>query len=938
MIFTLNLTDNFAEKIVDFILSENTSPLQMAQMQIILPTKRAVKTVKECFLKKSEKTPLLLPKLTALYEIDTLEVDIPPAMSHIERLILLTKICQKKPNVETIDQALTIAISLSSLLDEFYQFESSFDDLENLVPDLELAQHWNETIQFLDIIRKIWPTLLAEKGLIDEQDRKIRLINAFTNKIKKNPPTHKIIIAGFDGALPAVSRLIKEINNLPNSLILLQGLNTWMTDEDLKYVDENHYQHSFKQLLKTLNLFPPEIKNLSQDLHPREELIIEALRPAEQAEEWRYLNLSPDVLKNVKRIDCESINEEALAIALILRETLETPEKTAALVTNDRMLARRVILEMKRWGVELDDSAGTPLHHTPVGVYLSLIALLGKEYPNNQSNLLSLLKHPLSADQMMPTDLRKLVKVKEKEAREKQNPLDIELNTNLDVFLSFFKENTPAPFIDILEAHLKVAEELATSPDRSGQERLWGNEAGQEAYKLFVKIKEHGHKFDEIQPADYFNMIMLFLSGLSVRSRYGMHNRLDILGPIEARLTHPDVCIISGLNEGSFPMLSDTGPWLSRQMRKALKLPAIESKIASQSMDFAHCFSSPEVYLTRSVKSDGSQTIPSRFLSRIDAVLNASNIEWKIEPPHYARLLDKTTLQEQIVRPVPTPPVSVRPKELSVTNVELLMKNPYAIYAKYILKLFPLKDIGDTQETITYGLALHNTLETFMKTTPFHKDSKQLKEQIINTLKEYHFPEASLAFYDEKITKISNFIIKNQSTREELTDEIFVEEKGSLQIELEDNSIFTLTGKADRIDKLKSNTLEVIDYKTGTPPSGGEIISGLSPQMTLEAVLLRENGFEKIKPTNDIKISYWRLNGKNEGGEIIPIPSKTAKKDVSDLIEEAHIGLKNILNKFRDEKTPYTASPRPDKIKFNDYALLSREKEWLTADDSDDEE
>ena len=385
-------------------------------------------------------------------------------------------------------------------------------------------------------------------------------------------------------------------------------------------------------------------------------------------------------------------------------------------------------------------------------------------------------------------------------------------------------------------------------------------------------------------------------------------------------------------------MLSDTGPWLSRQMRKALKLPAIESKIASQSMDFAHCFSSPEVYLTRSVKSDGSQTIPSRFLSRIDAVLNASQIKWEILQPHYARLLDKTDIQEQISRPAPTPPVAVRPTELSVTNIELLMKNPYAVYAKYILKHFPLKDIGDIQENIIYGLGLHNTLENFLNETPFHKDPYFLKEKIVQTLKEYNFPEATLAFYDEKITKIANFIIKNQTEREILTDKIFLEKKGSLKIELEDKSIFTLTGKADRIDKLKTNTLEIIDYKTGTPPSTGEILTGLSPQMTLEAVLLRENGFEEILPKNDIKISYWRLNGKNEGGEIIPIPSKTAKKDVSELVDEAYIGLKSILNKFRDEKTPYTASPRPDKIKFNDYALLSREKEWLTADDSDEEE
>lgn len=937
MIYTVNLADNFAQKVVDFVINSQLSQLEMAQMQIILPTKRAVKTVKEYFIRQSEKTPLLLPKLTALYELDVLEEDIPPAMSHIERLILLTKICQKKPNVDTLDQALTIAMSLSSLLDEFYQFEASFDDLESLVPDLELAAHWNETIVFLDIIRKIWPALLAEKGLIDEQDRKIRLINAFTNKIEKNPPKNKIIMAGFDGALPSISRLVKVLHTKTDALILLTGLNNELTDEDLSYIDENHYQYSFKRLLKTLNYYPPQIKNISTSLVKREELIREALRPAEQVEEWRYLDLEDTVLQNVTRIDCESINEEALTIATILRETLETPEKTAALVTNDRMLARRVILEMKRWGVELDDSAGTPLHHTPIGVYLSLLAELGRDL-DDQLTLLSLLKHPLSADQLMPNELRKLVKQKEKTAREKQEPLDLILNTDLSPFLSFFQKGTPAPFVDILESHLQVAEELATSQDRSGAERLWQSEAGQEAYKLFVKIKEHAHKLGDIKPSDYYNMVNLFLSSISIRSRYGMHNRLDILGPIEARFTHPDVCIIAGLNEGTFPMLSDTGPWLSRQMRKALKLPAIESKIASQSMDFAHCFLSPEVYLTRSIKSDGSQTIPSRFLSRIDAVLNASHLKWDIKTPIIARLLDKTDAIDQILRPAPTPPVSVRPTELSVTNIELLMKNPYAVYAKYILKLFPLKEMNDAQETLIYGSALHEALEQFLAQSPFNQDEKALKEKIIQKLKEYHFPQATLAFYDEKITKVAHFIVQQQMKREPFTENIFLEKKGSLDILLDDKSVFTMTGKADRIDKLKTNALEVIDYKTGTPPSASDIEAGLSPQMTLEAVILRENGFQEIKPKNDIKISYWRLNGKNDGGEIISVPSKTAKKDVSALIEEAFVGVQHVLNKFRNENTPYTASPRPDKVKYNDYAHLSREKEWLTADDGEDED
>ena len=934
MIYTLNLTDDFALKLVEFVLEKTKDPFEIAKMEIILPTKRAVKTVKDTFLKKCETAPLLLPKLTPLYDIEALEEDIPPAISNIERLILLTRLCQKKPNVETFDHALTIAVSLSSLLDEFYQYEASFEDLDQLVPDMDLAKHWHETVDFLDIIQTVWPALLKEKGLIDLQDRKIRLINAYIKKIQKKPPQNQIIMAGFDGAIPAVVRLIRELSRLDNGLILLQGLNTELTTDDLNSIDENHYHYSFKKLLSFLKLYPQQIENLSDDFSPREEFIIESLRPADQVSEWRTLNLDESVLNHVTRIDCENINEEALAIALILRETLETPLKTAALVTNDRMLARRVILEMKRWGVELDDSAGTPLHHTPVGVYLSLIAALGRDLTSS-SPLLSLLKHPLSADGKMPTDFRKEVKKVEKQARKDQKPFQIPLNTNLNTFLEFFKENKPVEFEDILNEHLKIAEELATSLDRTGTQRLWESQAGQEAYKLFVELKEHSSKLGLIQPTDYPNIIELFLSGISVRARYGMHQRLDILGPIEARLTHPDVCIISGLNEGSFPILSDMGPWLSRGMRKSLKLPAIENKIASQSMDFAHCFLSPEVYLTRSVKSDGSQTIPSRFISRMEAVLNASHIKWDIQTPDYARLLDKADKIEQTERPSPTPPVESRPTKLSVTNIELLMKNPYAVYAKHILKLFPLNDIDDLQENLVYGSAVHQALEEFFQKDFLNVCADELKARITSLLKEKGFNDVNLAFYEEKIEKVSEFIANEQDKRKAFTLLSLPEQKGEISFSLKDGSCFTLTAKADRIDSLKGNIYELIDYKTGTPPSGSEVESGLSPQMTLEAVILREKGFKEFQETKDIQLAYWHINGKKEGGKKYAIPSSRSKKDPSELIDEAYLGVKEILNRFRDEKTPYIASPRPDKVTYNEYALLSREKEWLNEEDEE---
>ena len=322
MIYTLNLSDNLASRLTDYILAHISDPMQIAQTRVILPTKRACRNVKEAFVRKSEHTPLLLPQLTALYEMEDLSVALPEAISSAERLFLLARLCSAKPNIDTFDKAIKIAVGLAQILDEFYLYEASLDKLEEIVPNRELAIHWNESLTFLEIIRKEWPKILKERGKIDVADRRIRLINQLTQKVSANTFQSPIILAGFDGALPAVNRLIKALSSKNNALIFLDGLNNKLTDEDWENIHANHYQQAFKNLLRALDISATKIPLLSTETTPQEALIHEALKPAEQTEEWRHTNLTQDVLTNVHRIDCENPDEEALAIATVMREVL----------------------------------------------------------------------------------------------------------------------------------------------------------------------------------------------------------------------------------------------------------------------------------------------------------------------------------------------------------------------------------------------------------------------------------------------------------------------------------------------------------------------------------------------------------------------------------------------------------------------------------------
>ncbi len=935
MIQTTSLSDDLAEKLADYVLEKSgKDPFKTAQMQIILPTRRACRTIKEAFLRRSLEKSLLLPKLIPLYELDDLATDVPEAMPALDRTLLLSKLCAAKPNIKTPDQAIKVALSLGELLDEFYQFEVDTKDFEKLVPDAAFAEHWNETIVFLDIITKMWPKVLAEHHQIDEVDRRIRMINAYTKRLKNLNPSTGLIAAGLDGGLPAVRRLLGVVDLLDNGLIWLDGANTTLSNDDFKTLPQHHYQNSIKQILDGLQKTPKDIQLISSPISQREKLVVEALKPETKTEEWRYANLFPDCLDGITRIDCETISEEALTIALLLRGVLEIPQKTAALVTPDRNLARRVILEMKRWGVTLDDSAGTPLPQTDIGIYLRLLATVGIS-GGKDSDILALLKHPLSADGKNPMSFRKTVKSAEKKARQEKSKLQIELKTDLTSFISLFNNNILTPFEVLLKAHLTVAEDLGTSHDRTGSERLWSDEAGSAAFSFLTNLLDKASLIGEIEPAFYPDVLNMLLGSISIRPKYGMHPRLDILGPIEARFHHPDVCIIGGLNESVFPGIPDTGPWLNRPMRLSLGLPSVESKIASIAMDFAHCFCSPCVYLTRSKKSEGAETIPSRFLSRLSAVLKGSAIQETILSGHWAKELDTPKTIDVICRPAPKPPIEARPKELSVTKIELWMRNPYAIYARYILRLFPLEPLENNQKQQIYGSAVHRALELFIQDNPNNYDKEKLMELAQSVFKEAGLTQTDIAFYLPRFEQTANFIITQQT---ETTGQIayaLTEQKGSVTFDVSGKP-FTLNGTADRIDVFNNGTIRLIDYKTGDVPSLKEVSAGYAPQLPLEAFLISMGGVSGLKSKSFCQLAYWKLAAKEDDCKVVDLLSKN-DKTAENLIQESFEGLKTLIYIFNQPETPYEACPIPGKApKYNDYEHLSRSAEWIHGEGSDE--
>ncbi|MDD3668707.1 MAG: PD-(D/E)XK nuclease family protein [Alphaproteobacteria bacterium] len=924
MIFATSLSDSLAERIIDMCLVAHArDPLKLAQTKIILPTRRACRTIQETFLQQSAERPMMLPQLIPLYELEAPDEQISDAVEPLERALLLTRLCLEKPNVTAPDQAVKIAVSLGAILDEFYQFGTDTAALRDLAPAQPFAQHWNETLVFLNIICDEWPKILKERGQIDAVDRRARMIRAYARQLKQDEAP--LIIAGLDGSLPVVRDLIQAVSGRAGTTILLDGLDNTPDADAFKALPPNHYQYALKDLLDRLGKTARDIPYLSTAMTPQEPLIRAAFKPAAQTEQWRDGALKPDCLANIDRIDCQTPAEEALTIALLLREALETPRRTACLVTPDRNLARRVIVEMRRFGVDLNDSAGTPLAKTPVGTFLSLIAAYGLKHAKS-ADIIPLLKHGLTADGRNPEAFRSKLLRAEHIARQEARPLDIKLKTEFSGWTRLFDDNRLMPFGDVLQAHMALAEQLAATDAQSGSERLWTDEAGQSAHEFLTNLLAKSDLLGEVESLFYPEILSVLMNALTMRPKYGLHPRLNILGPIESRFFHADVCIIGGLNEGVFPAVPDTGPWLNRAMRQKLGLPDLESKTAGMAMDFAHCFCAPKVYLTRAVKADGTQTIPSRFLARLEGALEGSHLKMPVSSGDWAMLLNRPERHRPIARPQPKPPAAVRPKRLSVTKIEEWRRNPYAIYARYILRLKKLEALDADLADKNHGTAIHMALERFYR-LPAHERTQETLVQLGRAaFADTGFRAVDLAFYMPRFEKIADFVVAQS-----IAGASHTERKGRIELKTEKTD-FTLTCQADRIDISSNNRAGIVDYKTGEVPSAREVAAGFSPQLPLEGLIAQNGGFEGLPPLAVEALHYWHLTGK-DGGGVISAAVKPAE-DISAEIAKAEAGLKKMIDTFADPDTPYEATPLPGKApKYNDYAHLAREQEWQRATD-----
>ena len=949
--------------------------LAAADGLILLPTRRAARALAEAFLARTGGRPLLLPRITALGALDETPLalagalDLPAAVPAPLRLAQLCRLVMALDGrfgaPGTADRAWPLAAELAALMDEAERAEI---DLAAMLPGLaveDYAQHWQVTLEFMGIVTRAWPNWLAENGLMNPAARQIGLLDAQARAWLADPPAMKIWAAGSTAGIPAVGRLLRVVADLPQGRIVLPGVDTALDDAAWDALDDSHPQAGLRRLLGRLGATRGDLgATAAEPAAPasRSALLSRALLPADALEAWR--TSAPAPLDGLSRLDPADQQEEAVAIALALRHALETPQARAALVTPDRDLAGRVAAELGRYGVIADDSAGEPLIQTPPAVFLRLLTAAVAERLRPVP-LLALLKHPFAAAGLPHPAARAAARSLERLSLRGPAP-----KPGLDGLRQVAKTSSDVAFVErvagcltpllalaalplappdaALTALLQAAEALAEAADAPGARRIWAGEDGQ-ALAAALDALIPALAVLPPQPPDTLPALLdAALAGPVVRSRRALrgrdgaeHPRVFIWGLLEARLQRAELIVLGGLAEGVWPAAADPGPWMSRPMRRAAGLPSPEEGVGQMAHDFVMtACAAPHVILSCPRRRDGVPTVPARWLVRLDAMLRGAGQALPEHPAvQWARALDHPAGGEtRRAPPAPRPPLAARPRSLRVTEIETWLRDPYAIYARNILKLEALRPLEEAADHADYGSVVHAAIADFLNATGmrFPPDAQaRLAAAMDAALDRQDLRPALASWWRPRLHRIAAWVAEAERDRRlgQGLSHIASERPGTWT--LDTPLPFTLRGRADRIERRFDGSIAILDYKTGAVPTSGAVEAGLAPQLPLEAAMAAAGAFGAELAGRAFELVYWHLSGGFVPGEATAL-FKGDPAAAAAAADTAAVNLAALVAKFDDPAQPYLSQPHPGAApRFSDYTQLARVAEWAALEDGE---
>jgi ATP-dependent helicase/nuclease subunit B len=944
-IFNIQSSHNFLFTLSKWILQQYQDPFYLSNITLLLPSRRACREIKRHFLINAKNEAIILPRILAIGDVDYDQFysldDVFIKNNKIDyQLRLIEEIRDWNFKTGLFGKKISTA-SLAEIADNLQMFLDQVEkeglNLEKLfeIDDSNLASHKQQILQFLQYFGGVWQNILAKDGLLSAAKIRNLTIKNYKDNLEKNGSKYPIIVAGSTGSVTQTAELLKTISSLENGTLVLFGLDKNLDEKVWQQIDENHPQFMLKKLLDKIGIQKKdviEIKDAKKDGDFVEKLCSLAMLPAQFSDEWKVSEKHENIIRasqdkkylkdnnlennrlGICLLEAENEFDEAKIISLLFRKTLAKKEKTAALISNDKNFIQLVKANLLAWQIEIDDSASSNLAECELVNYLFLISQFAYNANDKFSvvDLLAILKHHLTVldkehlSVLEKNIFRNIVKFNGFE----DLLFKLQINNNLfgfvqktaDIFQPLINEfkKDQIDFIKILKLHFDCFINMAkTTTDTDGIEEFL------EFYQELLATK---NSFT-LEPQSYNQILRHFLKNYQFRKSGQFHPRLHILSTIEARLMNYDLVIVAGLCEGEFPSkVSDD--WLGNKIRTEFGLESSAKQNGIAAYDFCNYLGNKEVILTYPTNKNNAPTIKSRFLLKLETVLEINGWQsWLKDSEQYLQLLNLDFYkQSNIQRSNPKPKHKL--ERFSATDISKWLKNPYYIYAKRILQLKSLKEIEQEASFAEFGNFIHKVLEEFIKNYP-NINLQNYGRQIFS---EYFPDQFSHLLWWSRFENIANWFEKQEIELRTKLKESFVEVEAQAII----NDVI-LTTKVDRVNFYLDGSFEIIDYKTGTLPTTKDVKSGLEPQLAVEAIIL-SNGeiknYSQLKINQIANLQYQNLKGKNQN-EVKDYPPEN-------LVKAASEGITKLIDIFNKQNFGYICCPNIDLYKEDDYWHLAR--------------
>ena len=951
LVFSIPAHRSFSDALAAGLINAMVrDPLSLARGRILLPNNRAVRTVTEAFVRASD-GGLVLPRLIAVGDPDLgeriggaldpidLSAEIPPAIDPMERQLMLAQLLRTEEIGAA--EAMRLAAELARTMDQLAIEEVPASRLAEAVSETpELAAHWLQSIDRFRTVLDQWPVLLAQRGVIDLAVRRSRLLHSLAKRWTVKPPEGFTLAAGITTSAPAIAALMARIARMEQGAVILPALadvrampaEEWdaLGPDGEGRGEEGQPQFHLKRLLHRIGVGREEVQSWrgggrAASSSTRGRAVTQAMAAPGFSDKWTRLSLSERRLTGIRVAELPDPASEAQAIAIALREAVEAPGKTAALVTPDRNLASRVSAHLQRWGIEADDSAGEPLSRSPSGTLLLAVAAAAVE---NLAPLplLVLIKHPLVGgegdDRMQWLDAARQLDLALRGPRPRAglDGLDERLQKDSAGAWRFIRPHVAALGNGADATSLaSFATHLREAVDRLAGEAAWRGPDGRLAAELMAKLEQCPDASAlAVTREDIVPVLRGLMDDIPVRRPYGGHPRIFIWGLLEARLQKTDLMILGGMNEGVWPSLPDPDPWLAPQIRRALELPGLEFRTGLAAHDFMSALGAPRVLLTRARRDSRSPTIASRLWLRLQAMTGGMARDQRLE--RLAIAVDAPAEIEPTRRPAPRPPIDARPKKIAVTDLDRLRADPFAFYAKAILRLSPEEPVDAEHHAAWKGIAVHEVLEAWYRQAAC--DPSRLTALGQAMLADEAIHPMLRALWSPRLMEALNWIAEETARdREGGRKPELAEEFGEAEV-----AGVTLYGKVDRIDRLADGKLAIVDYKTGQAPRPKAVGEGFAMQLGLLSLIARAGGFKGIQGSAGVH-EYWSL-AKDSKGHIGYRRAPDKDEGPEAFVERAYEQFAAAAADYLLGDQPFVAKLNPAYAPYEVYDQLMRLEEW----------